>query len=64
MVFRHDFGLFRVSHIGRSHDLHAMFVKHIENIPAETGIQVHHVIRPVAVDVEFIGDAEIAQGEL
>ncbi len=57
LIFGDDFGLLRVAFISGSHDLDAVFVKDVQNVLVQKGIEFQALLRPVAVGVQFVSDA-------
>ena len=43
------------------HYLHAVFVEHIEGIPVQVRVDPIHALGLVAINVDFVGDAEVPE---
>src|SRR3974390_2861094 len=61
LIARHYLRLLRIRHVGRGHDLHRVFIEHIEDVPVQVSVEQFHRIRRVAVHVDLVIDAEIPE---
>src|SRR5262249_2786999 len=47
--------------VRRRHDLHAILVEHVEDVPMEGSVEPHHRLGVVAVGIDLVGDGKVAQ---
>src|SRR5262245_45911767 len=61
LLLGYDLGVLGIALVRRSHDLHAILVEHVEDVPMEGSVEPHHRLGVVAVGIDLVGDGKVAQ---